>query len=62
MKTKILLIEIQSVLNDYSQTRPLSAAPKSYFQAELQEAMFKLALTTGIVEAQNKLEQINIRN
>lgn len=51
-----------AVLDEYSQTPPLSVAPNSYLQAVLQEAKFKIALSMGITEAQNILEQINKRN
>jgi hypothetical protein len=53
--------EIASVLDDYSQTFPLSAAPNSYLQAALQEAKLKIALFVGVAEAQSVLEQINKR-
>lgn len=50
------------VLDEYSKTPPLSAAPNSYLQAALQEANLKLALSVGVSEAREVLEQINKRN
>lgn len=51
-----------SVLDEYSKTPPLSAAPNSYLQALLQEAKLKIALFIGVTEAQSVLEEINKRN
>ena len=48
-----------AVLDEYSKTPPLSAAPNSYLQAVLQEAKLKIALSISSEEAQNVLEQIN---
>ncbi|RFS26227.1 hypothetical protein DVR12_00095 [Chitinophaga silvatica] len=54
--------KVMSVLDEYSQMRPLSAAPNSFIQATLAEAKLKIALFIGISEAQNILEKINRRN
>lgn len=54
--------KIASVLDEYSKTPPLNAAPNSYLQAALQEAKLKIALSIGIAETQSVLEQINKRN
>jgi len=54
--------KIVSVIDEYSKTPPLSAAPNSYLQAALQEAKLKIALFVGVAEAQSVLEQINIRS
>lgn len=51
-----------AVLDEYSKTPPLSAAPNSYLQAALQEAKLKIALFIGVTEAQSVLEQINKRS
>lgn len=51
--------KIASVIDDYSKTPPLSAAPNSYLQAALQEAKLKIALFVGIAEAKSVLGQIN---
>jgi hypothetical protein len=51
-----------AVLDEYSKTPPLSAAPNSYLQAALQEAKLKIALFIGVAEAQSILEQINKRS
>ena len=40
----------------------MSAAPNSYLQASLQEAILKIALFIDAAEAQNVLEQIENRN
>lgn len=53
--------KLMSVLDEYSKTPPLSAAPNSYLQAVLQEAKLKIALFVGVTEAKNILEQINKR-
>ncbi|WP_373718909.1 hypothetical protein [Bacteroides heparinolyticus] len=50
------------VLDEYSKTPPLSAAPNSYLQAALQEAKLNIALSISIEEAQKILGQINKRN
>jgi hypothetical protein len=50
--------KISSVIDEYSKTQPLSAAPNSYFQAELLAAKLKIALVISIEEAQNILEQV----
>lgn len=49
------------VIDECSQTPPLSAAPNSYLQATLQDAKFKISLFVGIAEAKSVLEQINKR-
>lgn len=54
----ISLKKIIAVLDEYSKTPPLSAAPNSYLQAVLQEAKLKIALSISDVEAQSVLEQI----
>ncbi|MEZ4912391.1 MAG: hypothetical protein R2774_16195 [Saprospiraceae bacterium] len=51
--------KLTDVLDEYSKTPPLSAAPNSYLQAVLQEAKLKIALSIRSEEAQNILEQIN---
>ncbi len=51
-----------SILDEYSKTPPLSAAPNSYLQAVLQEAKLKIALFIGVQEAESVMEQINKRN
>ena len=58
----ISLKKIISVLDEYSKTQPLSAAPNSYLQAILQEIKLKIALSMGITEAQCVLKQINKRD
>ncbi len=58
----ISLKKMISVIDEYSQTQPLSAAPNSYLQAALQEAKLKIALFIGVTEAQSVLEQINKRS
>ena len=58
----IPLKRIMSILDEYSKTPPLSAAPNSYLQASLQEAKLKIALFIDVTEAQSILEQINKRN
>lgn len=54
--------KLMSVLDEYSKTRPLSAAPNSYLQAVLQEAKLKIALSISGEEAKSVLEQINKRS
>lgn len=51
--------KLMSVLDEYSKTLPLSAAPNSYLQAVLQEAKLKIALSISIEEAKSVLEIIN---
>ncbi len=51
-----------AILDEYSKTPPLSAAPSSYLQAVLHATKFKIALFIGVVEAQSVLEQINKRD
>jgi hypothetical protein len=51
-----------AVLDEYSKTPPLSAAPNSYLQAVLQEAKLNIALSISREEAQSVLEQINKRS
>jgi len=58
----IPLKRIMSILDEYSKTPPLSAAPNSYLQASLQEAKLKIALFIDVTGAQSILEQINKRN
>ncbi|MCI9843340.1 hypothetical protein [Flavobacterium pectinovorum] len=58
----ISLKKLISILDEYSKTSPLSAAPNSYLQAALQEAKLKIALFVGVAEAKSILEQINKRN
>lgn len=60
--SNISLKKIVSMIDEYSKTPPLSAAPNSYLQAALQEAKLKTALFIGVAEAQSVLEQINKRN
>lgn len=54
--------KLMSVLDEYSKTPPLSAAPNSYLQAVLQEAKLKIALSISSEEAKSVLEQINKRS
>lgn len=54
--------KIVSVIDEYSKTPPLSAAPNSYLQAALQEAKLKMALFVSIEGAQSVLAQINKRS
>lgn len=54
--------EIIYVIDEYSNSRPLNAAPNSYLQAVLQEAKLKIALFISIEEAQGVLGQITKRN
>lgn len=58
----ISLKEIVYVIDQYSKTPPLSAAPNSYLQAAVQEAKLKIALFIRVTEAQGILEQINKRD
>jgi hypothetical protein len=60
--SNISLNKIVSVIDEYSKTQPLSAAPNSYLQAALQEVKLKIALFIGVTEAQSVLEQINKRS
>lgn len=53
--------KLESVLNEYSKTPPLSAAPNSYLQAHLEEAKMKIALYIGIAEAYRVMEKIKDR-
>lgn len=57
----ISLKKLISVLDEYSKTPPLSAAPNSYLQAVLQEAKLRIALSLDIREAQVILDQIKKR-
>lgn len=54
--------ELMSVLDEYSKTPPLSAAPNSYLQAVLQGDKLKTALFLSSEEAQKVLEQIDKRS
>jgi len=54
--------KLMFVLDEYSKTPPLSAAPNSYLQAVLQEAKLKIALSISSEEAKSVLEQINKRS
>jgi len=58
----ISLKKLFSVMDEYSKTPPLSAAPNSYLQAVLQEAKLEMALFIGVADAQSVLEQINKRS
>lgn len=49
------------VLEEYSRTPPLSAAPNSYLQAGVQEAKLKIALFIGLAEALEVFEEIKKR-
>ncbi|MDR7130956.1 hypothetical protein J2X69_003315 [Algoriphagus sp. 4150] len=51
--------KLMSVLDDYSKSPPLNAAPNSYLQALLEEAKLKISLYIGAPEAQNLLDQIS---
>lgn len=53
--------KIIAVLDEYSKTPPLSAAPNSYLQAVLEEEKLKIALSVSSEEAQSVLEEINRR-
>lgn len=57
----VSLKKIMFVLDEYSKTPPLSAAPTSYLQAVLKEAKLKIALSISSEEAQNVLAQIKRR-
>jgi hypothetical protein len=61
-ESNIAFRKLISVLDEYSKTPPLSAAPNSYLQAVLQEAKLKMALFIGVAGALSVLEQINKRN
>lgn len=54
----IPLGEIYTILDRYSKTPPLSAAPDSYLQGTLQEAKLGIALYVGELEAKHVLEDI----
>lgn len=58
----VSLKELFDIIEQYSKTPPLSAAPNSYLQAKLQEAKLEIALYISKSEAQNVLAQINKRN
>ena len=55
-------IELMPVLDEYSKTPPLSAAPNSYLQAVLQEAKLKIALSISSEKVKSVLEQIDKRS
>ena len=57
----ISLKEMKALINGYSRTPPLSAAPNSYLQAALQEGKLKIALFISTSEGQAVLEQIEKR-
>lgn len=61
-KGNVSLKKLMFVLDEYTKTPPLSAAPNSYLHAVLQEAKLKIALFIGVTEAQSVLKQINNRN
>ncbi|WP_261511579.1 hypothetical protein [Chryseobacterium paludis] len=54
----ITLKQLESVLDKYSKSRPLSAAPNSYLQALLHEAKLRVALFIGVKEAEGILDEI----
>lgn len=58
----VSLKKLMFVLDEYSKTPPLSAAPNSYLQAVLQEAKLKIALSISSEEAQSILIKINKRS
>lgn len=58
----VSLKKLMFVLDEYSKTPPLSAAPNSYLQAVLQEAKLKIALSISSEEAKSVLEEINKRS
>jgi hypothetical protein len=58
----ISLEQIVDLVDDYSKTSYLSAAPNSYLQAALQEAKFKTTLFIDRIKAQSILEQIKTRS
>jgi hypothetical protein len=58
----ISLKKLLLVMDEYSKTPPLSAAPNSYLQAVVQEAKLKIALFINAPKAQSVLDQINKRN
>ena len=62
LESDVSFKKIMSVLEEYSKTPPLSAAPNSYLQATLQEAKLKIALSIDISEAQKILQQISKRS
>lgn len=55
----IPLKKLLSLIDKYSKTPPLSAAPESYLQAVLKEAKLEIALSVSTEEAQIVLSQIN---
>jgi len=54
----IYLNKIFAIINEYSKTPPLSAAPYSYLQADLQKARFEIAMYINTSEAHNVLQEI----
>jgi hypothetical protein len=58
----IISKKLFSVIDEYSKTPPLSAAPNSYLQAMLQEAKLEIALYVNVTEAEIIFEQISKRN
>ena len=58
----ISLKKILSVLDEFSQSPPLSAAPNSFLQAALQEAKLKIVLFVNVDIAQRILKEISERN
>lgn len=58
----VLLMELFSFIDKFTQTSPWSAAPNSYFQAQLQETKLYFALYTGSeYNVQNVLNEIKKR-
>jgi hypothetical protein len=57
----ISLKALFGVIDDYTKTSPLSAAPNSYLQAALQKSKLEIALYFGVEKAQNIFEQISKR-
>ena len=58
----ISLRSIFSVIDEYSQIPPLSAAANSYLQAVLQEAKMKISLFISVTVSESVLGQISNRN
>jgi hypothetical protein len=52
------LEKIFLVINEYSKTPPLSAAPYSYLQADLKKAKFEIAMYISASEAKKVLQEI----
>jgi hypothetical protein len=62
LEGNISLKKLLSTLVEYSKMPPLSAAPNSYLQGALQEAILKISLFVSVEEGQYVFEQIKKRN